>query len=288
MGRPPKSLVAKRVQVNIRLLTADRARLQSLAEESEKPLASQAEIILAKHLSRRPETNELLDRIANEISRLEAALGLKWDKEKKEDDQVNWTKNLTAWAAVSEMLAHVADDVRPQRINEDEGVIEIRKRLEMQQRIRYVVIQFLAEQGVSVKDDPRPAPLLGGSSRRGLFGSNHPKRPSPREWEKAAIAAMPEGGEKNKSFLLFDELLKSDDIIAAIELEEAEAMRPYIEAEQAGRRMVRPLNALLAYAMRPGASIFTEKIQKSTIGALLQKYASPEPETDAQSGEEQD
>lgn len=288
MGRPPKSPDEKRVQVNIRLLTADRARLQSLADESEKPLASEAEIILAKHLSRRPETNELLDRIANEISRLEAALGPKWDKEKKADVQVNWTKNLTAWAAVSEMLAHVADDVRPQRIYEDEGVIEIRKRLEMHQRIRYVVIQFLAEQGVSVKDDPRPAPLLGGSSRRGLFGSNQPKRPSPREWEKAAIAAMPEGGDKELSSGLFDELLKSDDVIAAIESEETDAIRPYIEAEQAGRRMVRPLNAFAAYAMRPGLRVSSKTIQTGTLGALLQNYAAQESETGQQSGEEQD
>lgn len=287
-GRPPKRAEEKRIQVNVRLLTADRERLQRLADESGKPLASEAEIIMAKHLSRRPETTALLDRIANEVSRLEAALGPKWDKEEKADVQVNWTKNLTAWAAVSEMLAHVAENDRPQRIHEDENVIEIRKRLETQERIRYVTIQLLAERGVSVKVDPRPAPLLGQSLRRGLFGSATAKRPSPREWEKAAIAAMPEGCEKEASTYLFDELLKLDDVIARIELEQAEAMRPYIEAEQAGRQMVTPLNALLAAALRPGIRVSSESIQPGTLGALLQKWAAPEPETDPQSGREQE
>ena len=287
MGRPPKSPDEKRVQVNIRLLAADRAKLQTLADESERPLASEAENILAKHLSRRPETNELLDRIANEVSRLEAAMGPKWDKEKKADAQANWTKNLTAWAAVSEMLAHVADDDRPQRISDDEDVIEIRKRLDEHQRIRNVTIHLLAERGISVKVDPRPTPLLGQSMRRGLFGSKKTNPPSPREWERAAIAAMPEGGEKEAATILFEYLLKQDDAVAGIELEEAEAMRPYFEAEQTGRQMVRPPNALLGLGFHPGVSLASDTIQVGTLGALLQSYATQESEVVTNLSEEQ-
>lgn len=66
-GRPPKAPQDKRIQVNIRLLVKDRDRLQDLANQSGKPLASEGETILANYLSRRDQTNLLLDRIGLEI-----------------------------------------------------------------------------------------------------------------------------------------------------------------------------------------------------------------------------
>lgn len=242
MGRPPKSADEKRVQVNVRLLVTDKERLESLAVESGKPVATEAENILAKHLARRKETNELLDRIAAQIEELEAKAHGKWHK------------NLMAWAAVAEMLTGILYENRPERIADDEAVVEIRKKLEPAERRRYALIQLLSERGISVKRDPRPEPLLGMRARRGIFGNALAGKPppSPRTWEKAAIDALPaetEDDEKTRAEAqwLFEELLKADEAVAALETEEAEAMRPYIEAEQAGRLLARPQNALLNY-----------------------------------------
>lgn len=264
MGRPPKSADEKRVQVNIRLLVADRERLQSLADESGKPVATEAENILAKHLARRKETNELLDRVAAQIDELEAKA------------KGQWQKNLMAWAAVAEMLTRVLNDNRPERIADDEAVIEVRKKLEPAERQRYVLIKLLSDRGISVKRDPRPEPLLGMRARRGLFGNALAGKPppSPRTWEKAAIDALPadtEADEKTKAEAqwLFDELLKADDSVAALEAEEAEAMRPYIEAEQAGRLLARPQNALLDYMSFNALSPSTNK----SLAEMIDQYS---------------
>ena len=241
-GRPPKRADEKRIQVNVRLLTADRERLQLLADESGRPVATEAENILAKHLARRNETNELLDRIAAQIVELEAQA------------KGQWQKNLMAWAAVAEMLTRILNDDRPERIADDEAVIEIRKKLEPAERRRYALIQLLSERGISVKRDPRPEPLLGMRARRGLFGNALAGKPppSPRTWEKAAIDALPAETEDDQNTRadaqwLFGELLKADEAVAVLETEEADAMRPYIEAEQAGRLLARPQNALFNY-----------------------------------------
>lgn len=256
MGRPPKSAEDKRVQVNIRLLATDKEKLQALSTESGKPLASEAENILAKHLSRRKETNALLDRIAIAIADLE------------EKAHGKWHKNLMAWAAVAEMLTRILNDDRPERIADDEAVVEVRKKLEPAERHRYVLIQLLSERGISVKRDPRPEPLLGMRPRRGLFGNANVDKPppSPRTWEKAAIDALPfetdaEVKTKAEAQWLFAELLKADSAVAALETEEADAMRPYIEAEQAGRLLAQPQNALLKYgALAPYALAPSEPI----------------------------
>jgi len=234
MGRPPKKPEDKRVQVNIRLLAKDRDRLQEIANESEKPLATEAENILAAYLNRSPETNALLDRIASEIERLEAfAKG-------------RWHKNLMAWAAVSEMLSKIVEDDRPERIADDEAVQEIRARMKPVEDLRYAIVSLLAREGVSVKVDPRPEPYLG-DRRRGIFGLRPQQSIPSRVWERAAIEAMPDGLTKDKCLGLFEILESKDREIAEMELAESAAMQPYIEAEQAGRRLVTPPNALLAY-----------------------------------------
>lgn len=242
-GRPPKGADEKRIQVNVRLLTADRDRLQILADESGKPVATEAENILAKHLARRKETNELLDHIAATIEELEIKAHGKWHK------------NLMAWAAVAEMLTRVLNDYRPERMGDDEAVAEVRKNLWAAEQRRDALIQLLSDKGISVKRDPRPEPLLGMRARRGLFGNALARKPplSPRTWEKAAIDALPaeiEADEitKAEAQWLFDELLIADAAVAALEAEEAEAMRPFIEAEQAGRLLAQPQNIFLHYA----------------------------------------
>jgi len=265
MGRPPKSAEEKRVQVNIRLLATDKEKLQALADESERPLATAAENILAKHLARRKETNELLDHIATQIDELEAKAHGKWHK------------NLMAWAAVAEMLTRVLNDERPERIADDEAVIEIRKKLEDAEIHRDVLVSMLSDRGISVKRDPRPEPLLGMRARRGIFGNALAGKPppSPRTWEKAAIDAMPaeveaEQATKIEAQWLFNELLGVDNTIATLEVDEAEAMKPYIEAEQAGRQLAQPQSALSKYA----ATMFNTRSGSTSepLATLVDRY----------------
>lgn len=257
-GRPPKAPQDKRIQVNIRLLVKDRDRLQDLANQSGKPLASEGETILANYLSRRDQTNLLLDRIGLEIERLESLAHGKWHK------------NLMAWAAVSEMLARVLDEYRPERIADDEVVQEIRGRLEVAEKTRFAAVELLAQRGISVKLDPRPEPVLG-TRRRGIFGAFLPKPQSPRQWERAAIDAMPDGIQKQECDFLFSEVLKQDALIEQIEREEDAAILPYIQAEQAGRRLVTPPNALLKYL--PGLHVEDPKNREMTLAERLAKAA---------------
>lgn len=266
MARPKKPNEEKRVQVNVRLLPSDKDRLEVMAGESGKPLAAEAEAIIAQHLRRSAETNALLLHIGEQIVELEKrTLG-------------KWHKNLTAWAAVSEMLAHIIDDNRPERISDDDVVMEVRERLQTSEARRLLSIQKLSDLGISVKVDPRPLPLLGASQgRRGLFGKiRATPPPSSRNWEKAAINAMPEGDDKNEAQKLFSEILKLDQVIADIEDEEDEAMRPYIEAEQAGRRIVRPFNSLLALqALRSNRVITQTGASEGSLGKLLNNIILP-------------
>ncbi|MFD1767973.1 hypothetical protein ACFSAG_14090 [Sphingorhabdus buctiana] len=204
-----------------------------MATDSGRPLASEAESILAKHLSRRKETNALLDRIADRIAELE------------EQAHGKWHKNLKAWAAVSEMLARVIEDDKPEKVKDDEVVQEVRDRLNEHERLRLTAVALLANLGVSIRVDPKPAPLLGYKHRRGIFGRSQPEPQSSRLWEQAAINAMPDGKAKEECQDLFSSVLKLDAAINQLEAEEAEAMRPLIEAEQEGRRLVTPPNALL-------------------------------------------
>jgi hypothetical protein len=239
MGRPPKSAEEKRVQVNIRLLAADKMKLEALASESEKPLATEAESILAKHLSRRKEVNHLLDKIADQIATLE------------ELAKGQFHKNLKAWAAVSEMLSRVIEDDNPEKLKDDEIVQDVRAQIMKYEDLRRTGVALLAGHGISVRVDPRPSPLLGYNVRRGLFGSKRQDHQSSRLWEQAAINAMPDDEQKEECQDLFNTVVRLDEEIAKLEAEEADAMRPLIEAEQEGRRLVTPPNALLGLFTPP-------------------------------------
>lgn len=70
---------------------------------------------------------------------------------------------------------------------------------------------------------------------------------------------------------LFGELLKADEAVAALETEEADAMRPYIEAEQAGRYLARPQNALLQWPLNITASSSIPPAK--SLLELVEKYS---------------
>lgn len=229
MGRPPKSASEKRQQVNIRLLPADKDMLQQIATDTSRPLSSVAEGIIADHLARlritSPETRELTALVEQKIGELEVSAKGKW-----------W-KNLTPWAAVSEMLAHVVDGRRPEHYTDDEAVTEARSDKLDAERTRGQIVRKLADLGVAVNRDPRPIGLLG-ALRFGMFGTKS-NRSSSREWELASIKAIPDQLLAHRALDTFEKLMEADSAVEAANAKLQSAIEPFLEAEQDGRRLGR-------------------------------------------------
>jgi hypothetical protein len=181
---------------------------------------------LERQRSLHPQTDALLKLIVEEIEQLEVAAKGKWHN------------NLTAWAAVSEMLAHVLDLRRPPKDNpfSDEVVIAAEDKSIAAREARRAIVDELDSTGLSVKEDPRPKISLG-QRRSGTLGSGGPELLS-REWEKAALHALPEP-ERAKATPLFEALRSADAEVDHAFAEWVQAMRPYWEAEEQGRRIAR-------------------------------------------------
>lgn len=258
MGRPPKAADEKRVQVNVRVLPAHKSLLEQMASEAGKPIAAVTENIIASYLERTPQTNALLDRITDQIADLQAKA------------QGKWHKNLRAWAAVSEMLSFITEDMRPERLQDDEIAQPIMQDIIEKRKMRGVAIRLLAQRGITVSENPTPNALLGTYGRGGIFGRPKRDRLPSRTWERAAIDAMPESQEKQDCVYLFDSIVELDAAIASRESDYGEAIQPYIVAEQEGRQLARPLNALLGPNL---PFVPTVPPQKNALGSLLLRYA---------------
>lgn len=244
MGRPRKSDEEKRVQMNIRLLPADRDKLAQLAEAAKRPLAAYAEAVLVGHLRRMEstslETRRLTDLIETKIAELE------------KQAKGRWHVTLKAWAAVSQMLTHVLEADRPERVSDDEFVTEAFNLQRDAEQARRAIVEKLADLGVAVNEDPKPRKLLGTENYRGLFG--RVRQGSSREWEVASIRAIPDEEVRGIASSLFEDLLAADEAVNDADDRFTEALKPYIEAEQEGRLLGRAAfvatNALVAMTPR--------------------------------------
>lgn len=246
MGRPPKPINEKRVQLNIRLNPADRDRLSQLAASAGKPVATYAESVLVAHLDRiestTPETRSLIALAEQKIGEMET------------QTKGRWHKNLKAWAAVAQMLSHILENDRPERPNDDEVVNEAFSQQVDAVRQRQAIVEKLADLGFAVNADPNPKKMLGVESYGGLFGAS-PRRGSSRTWERASIDAIEDNELRAKAKVLFAELEEADGLVAQAEERFRVSLQPYIEAEQEGRQIGRAafpsqLNALLSAAPR--------------------------------------
>lgn len=225
MARPRMDDVEKRQQVNVRLLPAHREKLSRMAEAAGRPLATEAEAIIATHLARieatTPQTRKLTSFIETKIAELQDRM------------KGRWHKSVPAWASVSEMLAHVLDNERPDRADEDEAVQQARKQIREVEKIRIVFVEALAGLGVAVNQDPRLGNPLGA---RRFTPNPIPRQGSSREWEKASVEAMPDRSTRVRAAAIFDDLIRADAEVDAARDTYAEAMGPYWEAEDSGRR----------------------------------------------------
>jgi len=246
MGRPRKNPEEKRVQLNIRLFPADRDKLAALAEAADKPLATYAERLIVGHLERWERTSKETRKLTSVIEEAIPALESK--------AKGKWPKNLRAWAAVAQMLAHIIDSDRPERGLDDEVVTEAFNVQMEANRSRKAIVAELANLGVAVNEDPKPRGLLGVEKFGGLFGQAT-RRGNSREWERASIDAIPDEQLKAQAGDAFAKLLVADQAVTLADDKFREALQPYIEAEQEGRQIGRdafpdPLAQLLRNAPR--------------------------------------
>jgi hypothetical protein len=218
----------KRKQVAVRLGPKERERFQALADERASSVGAEVERLALERLAYLdrvdPETQRLFDTILERIERLQTLASKR-----------KWHKSLTAWSAVSEMLAHVIDDARPGDPNDDEFVGPANERHVSAIIRRQDLVHKLGDLGFAVREDPKQPTLMGAF--RGLLDPSAYDQTSSRTWEKAAIDALPGGEMKDKVQALFDELLAADEEVDAAKDEWAKAMTFFWGDEQKGRRM---------------------------------------------------
>lgn len=229
----------KRKQIAVRLSPQDRQRVMALAELNGSSVGAEIEQMALDQLAyiegTDPETRELLARIGDKITEMHRLAKGKWHK------------NLTAWAAVTEALAHIMDNDRPESTSDDERVSEVTAMQSGAFDERYRLVGELSELGLAVKFDPGPSPLLG-QVRHSPLSLTAPDTSS-RSWEQAAINAMPDNEVRLKVQAVFDQLLAADARIEQLATDWTDAMLPYWQAEQEGRKIGRgndPTQPLLA------------------------------------------
>lgn len=249
MGRKQLTDDQKRKQIAVRLSPRDRGRIATLAETKGNSLGSEVEQLALDQLAYLEgvpqETRDLLDRIASQLADIER------------ETKGRWFKNLSAWSAASEALSHILDDERPEKPVDDDLVVEALDALKSVERERNELVAELSSMGFAVRADPRPQGLLG-AQRHGLFGGT--SLLSSRNWERAALEAMPEGSLRERVAAKFEKLCTVDDEMEQARTRWAEAMQPYWEAEELGRQVARRLMPQKSVAARLGALLASRKV----------------------------
>lgn len=229
MARQPLEKEQKRQQVAVRLSPDDREEIGKIAEARGTSVGAEVERLALerlRYLSRADaETQDLFDKALDRIEHLQRQA------------KGRWHKTLTAWSAVSEMLAHVLDDARPEDPNEDEVVAAAAAQQMAARAKRQEIVRKLGEIGFAVQEDPNQATLYGALRQGGLLGSALRERVQSRSWERAAMDALPDHSMKSRVEPLFEELLQSDREVDEAAQNWSAAMTIYWQAEQEGRRL---------------------------------------------------
>jgi len=229
MARQPLEKEQKRQQVAVRLSPDAREEIGKIAEARGTSVGAEVERLALerlKYLSRADaETQDLFDKALDRIEHLQRQA------------KGRWYKNLTAWSAVSEMLAHILDDARPEDPNEDEAVADAAAQQMAARSERQEIVRALGELGFAVREDPKQATLYGALRQGGLLGSSLRERVQSRSWESAAIDALTDEGMKAQVEPLFEALLLADRKVDEAAEKWSAAMTAYWQAEQDGRRL---------------------------------------------------
>lgn len=214
MGRPPKQPTDRRQPTTLRLDPDARAKLERYAADSGRSLGKEIEARIAAMIE--------LDALGVDlISRLGAAISALTKRNKGK----RWHVDLTGWAAVAELLTEgPIQDLRPTaEPDADQQWEAIEPLLAIDQQREDLVAQ-LTTLGFSVAPEHR---------LQGLLRLNN------RDMERAALNNAPEGELKSSAIRLHTRILELDEEYDQASQRFRAAMKPYGEAEEAGRQMCR-------------------------------------------------
>ena len=218
MGRPRKAAEEKRKQITLRFDPTDMQRLQALAKASGRSLGKEIEARVEATTNLDEMGLELVRRIGAGIVALQRLNGGVMRHKP-------WHVDLTCWASIAELLAEgPIFDMRPLNPVDEEAMWEaILPVFEIDGRRRDLV-RKLAELGIDVALERKIRGLLQLDSR---------------VQERAGIDAIPDSELKTTAISHHDSLRKLDDEHDEALLACRDAVKPYLDVEEAGRQICR-------------------------------------------------
>lgn len=257
-GRPPLPEEQKRQQIGVRTSLDMKRALEIAADRNGRSVAQEAEWRLQQSIDDEKRaggehTASLLRIIAAEIEKIEAMT------------RKHWNKDLATWAAVARMFqTGPIQQLRPDRVSDDEIVMEAWRRLTAAREQKRQVCEILVGLGVLTSPD---LPEARRTRRTGLFGASafparggasspaidvaslaarylhdNPSSSASRDAERVRVRGL-EADERTTADLMamVDELERLDELHRVAEKDWREATEPYNREEERGRELFRQM-----------------------------------------------
>ena len=243
-GRPALPAEQKRQQIGVRTSPDLKEALEIAAKANGRSVAQEAEWRLQQSFEdqRRAggeHTESLLRQVAAEIEKIEATT------------KKRWSKDLMTWAAVARMFERgPVRQARPDKTGDDEIVMAAWNLMyPAEQEKKELCALLAAHQVYAIPDLPEEqAPMH--RSGRGIFGGTLnaltktviPAGPTDRSRERKAVKALVDDASTQAELLaVIDRLEELDQIYREARANWEEALKPYHQAEAAGRELYRQM-----------------------------------------------
>ena len=226
MGRPPMPKNKQRQQLNIRLSAEEKSALIGRARANGRSLAAEAEARLAESLTieatHDQQTRDLVAMILDQIVTIQA------------DTKKRWHKDLMTWAATAQMLGHgPVRRFHPDKPHEDEIVRAAQEAMRKNADAKLRTLTVLRDHGISASWRP-----YRGISKTNALATMFPPAAEPTQSRFVEWSLIQGIDEDDRERLLeaLAELLRLDDEETECITAYIAAMKPYSEAEAAGRK----------------------------------------------------
>lgn len=221
MGRPRKKPEDLRKIATLRLYPEVRRKLENAATKAERSFAADLEARLVATCDLDHRGVELVQAIAKEIFHIEKKITRK-----------GWHKDLKTWAVVAEMLRiGPVNDFRPHLPQNDEIVIAAFEMLEILEQDRSDLIEQLGSMGIAARQDPDKA--VGGEAGLTML----PDRT--RSKARLMCEKLDDAEESTRAANLLEQIIQIDEQYRKVKADFEGTLRPYLEAEKAGRKLYR-------------------------------------------------
>jgi hypothetical protein len=231
MGRPPKADSDKRKLIGARFDPVDKSQIEAFAEASGRSAGSEVERRVMATIDLDEAGLELIEEIGREIAAIQRGMNGK-----------RWHKDLVVWSAVTHMLrTGPIMGRRPDSPNDDEAVQEAYQKLSALKYQRKELVAGVSRLGIAwVEEPPTQQNALARYSpvTSGLFGNAFANIPpvNPRERERRAIEAAPEGDKVREELLSLHKMLCDlDQQIGEANTAWSNLLADYWMAEREGR-----------------------------------------------------